>query len=90
MIRIRRIIYKILDILKVLIWFPHMMFRTIIVVVIIYQLNKLSININNIWLGIMGLSYAMYPLIDFLLELHEQEELRELTKTQVKHFKNNK
>ncbi len=75
---IRKIIYKILDTIKVLMWFPYMVFRVIIAVIVIYQLDKLGTNINPIVLGIIAMSYATYPILDFLIEANEENELRKL------------
>ena len=75
---IRKIIYKILDTIKVLMWFPYMVFRVIIAVIVIYQLDKLGTNINPIVLGVIAMSYAAYPILDFLLEANEENELRKL------------
>ncbi len=72
---IRKIIYKILDTTKVLMWFPYMVFRVIIAVIVIYQLDKLNTNINPILLGITAMSYAAYPILDFLIEANKEDEI---------------
>ena len=59
-------------------WFPYMVFRVIISVIVIYQIDKLNVNVNNILLGIIAMSYVAYPILDYLIELHEEETIKEL------------
>ncbi len=75
---IRKIIYKILDTIKVLMWFPYMVFRVIIAVTVIYQLDRLGININPIVMGVIAMSYAAYPILDFLVGVNEEDRTEKL------------
>ena len=68
--KIRKIIENILFTLKSLTWFFSMIFRTLIVVIIINRIYELT-GTANTFLGILGLSYVLYPLFDFLLELRK-------------------